>query len=494
MNKQNYIQKVANSTGRSYAETKLTMDEAVERFQITYKEYYNNKLYELSYVRQSLEATKIIRKRERTNSRMNFVMAETGLSKSEIYDEINKLNEKSEVKITLALYSKYELYKFKDEALDNRLKALANRNKLKNSLTDSLSQINSGHLSYDDIQNSINEFTSLISYLLTENHKKELYERLLPSHIDLEYGSDEFERIVADLEATRLLMNFTITEYVMYHFSRKSWQEKNTFLSDKERSIILNTVNDQTKFDLLDNKHESYQLLKKYYKRKMLYLNSISDFPKFRRFCRKNSTFVVKPPFDRMGRGIKCITISKTTDLRSLFTSLLDEFNEVILEQLIKPHADIKRLNPDSVNTVRVVTYYEDGNTTIHLPFMKIGRQGSFVDNGGAGGILVAVDPKTGTLISDGIDELGIVYKKHPETGIEFKNYTLPNWNKAIALANKLSSKVPGIPYVGWDMTCTEKGEWIIVEGNAKTQFFGQQAPIGIGARMNLINTIHYKE
>ena len=47
------------------------------------------------------------------------------------------------------------------------------------------------------------------------------------------------------------------------------------------------------------------------------------------------------------------------------------------------------------------------------MPFIKIGQKGSFVDNGGAGGILAQIDPKNGTIITDGKDEAYCIQRNH---------------------------------------------------------------------------------
>lgn len=124
---------------------------------------------------------------------------------------------------------------------------------------------------------------------------------------------------------------------------------------------------------------------------------------------------------------------------------------------------------------------------------MKVGQKGSFIDNGGAGGILVSVDPETGVLNSDGCDEVGVIYKKHPYTQVAFDGYQLPDWEKAIALGHELADKVPGLKYIGWDITYTADNEWVVVEGNAKTQFFGQQCTIDKGVRKEFLEAVNYK-
>ena len=124
--------------------------------------------------------------------------------------------------------------------------------------------------------------------------------------------------------------------------------------------------------------------------------------------------------------------------------------------------------------------------------FMKIGREGSFVDNGGAGGILVHIDHNTGTFNSKGLDEHGFRYDKHPDHGYVFEGIKLPEWDKAIELVKKVATEVHGLGYAGWDLTYSEAG-WIIVEGNAMTQFIGQQGTLGRGRKKEFLESINYE-
>ena len=305
---------------------------------------------------------------------------------------------------------------------------------------------------------------------------------------------EAFREAIIDMAVTMYLLGFGISEYVSFHFTEKSLAEKRTFINDKERMKIIETINDEASFDLLDSKSQSYQLLKKYYGRKLLYIQSPEDYPLFKRFCFGRKVIVVKPDGDSLGRGIKPVSVADKKDLRAIFDELCDEYQSFIVEGLIVAHEKMRNLNPDSINTVRLITYFDGEKSIVHDAFMKVGKKGSFVDNGGAGGIFVSVDTKTGMLKSDGCDERGVVYEVHPDTGVKFHGYQLPNWDKALKLALKLADKVPGLCYIGWDFACTKRGKWIVVEGNAKTQFFGQQATTGVGKRRDFIETVNYKE
>jgi hypothetical protein len=109
------------------------------------------------------------------------------------------------------------------------------------------------------------------------------------------------------------------------------------------------------------------------------------------------------------------------------------------------------------------------------------------VDNGGAGGIFVHIDPVQGITDSHGIDERGFVYECHPDHAYRFHGIRMPFWEEALKTAKEAARRIPGARYVGWDVVCTEENRWIIVEGNAMTMYIGQQATLGIGKRKALL-------
>ena len=167
----------------------------------------------------------------------------------------------------------------------------------------------------------------------------------------------------------------------------------------------------------------------------------------------------------------------------------------LILEEQIIQNKKMASLHPNSLNTLRIVTYLDEkGKITIHMPFIKIGQKGSFVDNGGSGGILAQIDPKNGTIITDGKDELNNRYVKHPDTNIIFKGFEIPEWNEVIKLVTKAANEFTKTRYIGWDVGISKDNGPVIVEANGKTQFIGQQITDEIGKRKNLEKLINYKK
>jgi len=155
------------------------------------------------------------------------------------------------------------------------------------------------------------------------------------------------------------------------------------------------------------------------------------------------------------------------------------------LEELIRQAPELAAFHPASVNTVRIPTLFLGGRALVYHPFLRTGIGPSIVDNGGSGGILAGIDPATGTVETAGRDESGIYYEKHPDTGLVFRGFQVPQWPELLALADQLCRIVPTNRYTGWDFALTAQG-WILVEANDRGQFVGFQMMTGKGCRREL--------
>lgn len=490
----NYIKLSAKASGRNHKEIKNDMKTVKAKFGVTYREYYNSQLYDMTPTQQAVEARRITIRRNNRIQRLERISKATGFSHREIVNRIKKINRKKIITMSVILYDKYEVFRFEGKALDDFLRLFVRRDKLKSQLIKSFDKIDKGELSYDDIAPLLDEFYDVVEKLMPESLFEQLTETVQFSYPQVLNDAELRRKTAIDMEATRVLLPFSPSEYIAFHFAEKNLAEKREFISDKERLVILNEINDPAKFDLLDDKYQAYQLLEKYYHRKLLNITGPEDRDAFCKLCENNDKLVIKNPYETMGRGVYAIDVTDKSGTSDLFEKLLADHETFLVEELIVAHDSIKTLNPDSVNTVRMITYYDGEKSIVHDTFMKVGQKGSFIDNGGAGGLLVSIDTETGKFNTNGCDEQGTVYETHPGTGVKFMGYQLPDWDKAIALGLELSSKVPGLKYIGWDLTYTSDNQWVIVEGNAKTQFYGQQCPTDKGVREDFLKTIGYKK
>lgn len=139
--------------------------------------------------------------------------------------------------------------------------------------------------------------------------------------------------------------------------------------------------------------------------------------------------------------------------------------NNFIIQEKLICHEAIRKLNPSSVNTFRVITYRWQDEIYNMPVLMRIGQGGKNVDNAHAGGMFIAVD-EDGTLHKTAFTEFKKEFNKHPDTDIVFENYKIPNIDKIIEAAKKMHILLCQNGSYNWDFTLNTKGEPVLIEAN----------------------------
>lgn len=270
----------------------------------------------------------------------------------------------------------------------------------------------------------------------------------------------------------------TYEEYFFYDCKNC---DVSSFISDAERWQYYHRLNGKKAFDIFIDKIATYELFSDLYGRECA---KITDASSFYAYVEQHPVFVYKRIDGSLGKGVRLIDASKNKE--AVWSELCDSAPFVV-EEPIKQGAAMAALHPHSVNTLRISTILTgSGNETYKVnvlaPFAKVGQKGSFVDNGGSGGILVAISPE-GKFFTDGIDEYCTVYTEHPDTKITFKGYEIPEFDKVLKLAETAALRIKtDARIVGWDLAYSENG-WVIVEGNAFGQLIGQQMCDKVGKK-----------
>ena len=281
-------------------------------------------------------------------------------------------------------------------------------------------------------------------------------------------------KLKTDIIFCRLAYGFQPDEYLCFDLENKSMEERRQFISDIEHYLYLYRMNDLSETQIFNNKGMTYKHFGKYYHREVLYLSSKKDLSEFRAFVSRHSQFVRKAVYEGMGRSVALVDMNdNTSSVEEIFEDMISHGPHVVEERVIQNEA-LSALNPSSVNTIRCITLNTRNGVVVAYCFMKIGQGGSFIDNGGAGGILVGIDHTTGILDTDGYDELNKRYETHPDTGIRFAGYQLPEFQKMLDICCEMSALTPRVKCIGWDMAYTDNG-WVVIEGNGMTQMIGPQ-------------------
>lgn len=277
---------------------------------------------------------------------------------------------------------------------------------------------------------------------------------------------------------------YTPNEYICYEFENKTLEERRAFVSDRESVCFGYRVNERNGLRMFSDKMKTYECLEPYFKREAIAISSKKDFEKFCNFIKKHTRVVKKVVSESCGRSVELIDVTRE-DHRKLFNDFLSQ-GKIILEEPITSHQSLAVLNSSSVNTVRCCTVNTTEGLEIPWCFMKIGRAGSFVDNGGAGGIFVGIDPETGVFNTDGYNEMNNRFICHPDSGIHLQGFQLPEWEEMLRICREMAQKVPHVAWIGWDMAYSQSG-WVVVEGNSLTEAIAPQLTSKKGIRKDLL-------
>lgn len=251
-------------------------------------------------------------------------------------------------------------------------------------------------------------------------------------------------------------------DYQEFAFYLLSKEERMTYLTRAKNNLIIQRYNNKNQFYLFDNKEKFNQLFKKYLKRDYIVLKD-NNFKDFKKFVTKHHNILVKPIDGEGGKGIMKIEVTKDANLEALFSTLLKS-NQNLVEEYIKQNSKISELYPDSVNTLRLFTFFDGKASHVINAVFKLGN-GGVTDNFSSGSMYTFVDNK-GKVIVPAIDQNDNVYVTHPITNKQIVGFEVPFYKDACMMVKEAAKEVKDVKYVGWDVAITNKGP-LIIEGNS---------------------------
>lgn len=143
----------------------------------------------------------------------------------------------------------------------------------------------------------------------------------------------------------------------------------------------------------------------------------------------------------------------------------LNSSDRIVCQEILRQHEVLNRVNPTSVNTLRIVSFMFNGKVNILSSVLRMGRNGSRVDNASSGGIVCGIKPN-GQLKNVAYDTAANVYHKHPQ-GAEFESIVIPNYVDCINLVTTLAKRFSSVSrLISWDLAIGEDGKPLLIESN----------------------------
>lgn len=268
----------------------------------------------------------------------------------------------------------------------------------------------------------------------------------------------------------------SMSEYMIFGFYALPLSEQKKYLTDTEATLLMRPYNAASE-PFLKDKVCFLQNFSDYVNRDWLYLPE-ATLEQFKSFVERNREVALKPQLSSWGIGFKKMTaeeLNAAEDQEALFESLVEK--KYLAEQFIESEPSLARFHPESLNTLRVISFRNGDRFQIFGCGLRVGNNGLHVDNAHGGGIFCEIDPETGIIITDGLDECGNYYPVHPMTGVKFKGERIPYWPEVIDLCRRASKTLPCLRVVGWDVAILPGGRLELIEGNHNPGMNIVQAP-----------------
>ncbi|MFW3537918.1 sugar-transfer associated ATP-grasp domain-containing protein [Vagococcus fluvialis] len=155
---------------------------------------------------------------------------------------------------------------------------------------------------------------------------------------------------------------------------------------------------------------------------------------------------------------------NSTKDSISNLEMLESDFDNLVIQRILKQHKDLAAIHESSLNTVRVLTINLDEKIQVVSSVVRMGVGDSRIDNCDSGGIVSGID-KNGCMKNVAYDGNGKRFDIHPQ-GYDFRGREVPSFEKIIETVKTEHYSFPHSKIIAWDVSVDENGAPVIIEAN----------------------------
>ena len=253
------------------------------------------------------------------------------------------------------------------------------------------------------------------------------------------------------------------TDYFEYRFWEKKHCVRKTYITKRHARYIQQSFNKLEGIKFVYNKlifNKEYAAFRD---------TGFFEFPGteegFIEFVRKsNRNILAKPIYGFSGCGIYKPDVSTDQKASAVYKKHCTD-GVYMMEEYFCQTGILGKINPSSVNTVRVYTLHDGKQIHVMSTCIRFGAAGSIVDNIHGGGMVCEVDKETGIIVNNGYDLVGNKYYKHPASNLYLVGVQIPQWKRLINTIIEAASVHPEVGYVGWDIAVSDD-KLSIIEAN----------------------------
>ena len=298
------------------------------------------------------------------------------------------------------------------------------------------------------------------SYIFSANYKRYLNNL---KRISKKEGIS-YIKMIFDTGYCVFRYGFCLSDYLNYKLYNKNKKERKKYVSTTTENKFYETVSPSAYKKRYTVKPNFLADFKEYTKRDFI-VPKEGNYEEFLKFLDNHEVFMSKPYDGLGGADVKKEYVKDIKDKKEYFENAIQ--NRIFLEELVKQHPELNKLCSKSVNTMRIMTFNDNGNPRIIWMGLRVGNGINSIDNFHAQGMVVNVDMETGKLVGNAFDKNLDEYTEHPLTHVKFDGFQIPYFEEAKQMVLKASLESDKILVVGWDVAISENGP-VIIEGNRR--------------------------
>ena len=318
------------------------------------------------------------------------------------------------------------------------------------------------------------------SYIFSANYKR--YLNNLKNVAKKE--NKNYFKLILDTGYCVLRYGFALSDYLNYQLYNKRREERRKYVSTKTENKFYEIVSPSAYKKRYTVKPNFLQEFKEYTKRDFI-VPKEDNFEEFNKFLDNHEVFMSKPYDGLGGADVKKEYTKDIADRKEYFDNCIK--NRIFLEELIIQHPEMNRLCDKSVNTMRIMTFNNNGKSQIIWMGLRVGNGVNAIDNFHAKGMAVNIDIETGRLVGNAIDKDLNEYEVHPLTSVKFEGFKIPCFEEAKRMVLEACLESDKILVVGWDVAISDKGP-VIIEGNRRPGFDIVQ--VLSGGKMDMVRNV----
>lgn len=251
------------------------------------------------------------------------------------------------------------------------------------------------------------------------------------------------------------------TDYFKSDYINLTNKQKEDFVTSKNFFNILAYLNPREYRIVTKDKLIFNQIFKDYIKRDFLDIRTSTD-QEIKNFLKNKKNIFAKPNTDFGGHNIEKIKTSEIKDIKE-FRNKIQKNKQYLLEEEIIQHKEVNKINPNAVNTFRIITLYKDGKAHVLANSFRISLDENPAIQCWDAYMRLNND---GTPACKFVDDAGKIFDKHPLTGFDFNTIEkIPYVKESFEMVKQAALLIPEIRYIGWDIAITETGP-VVIEGN----------------------------